>query len=222
MKDIVIMGAGGFGRETACLIESINEKSKLWSVIGFIDDNPKVHGKSINGIGVLGGLEWLKHRDNLYYTCAIGNPEIRRHIVNKCREHNIHPATLVHPNVRISTHNHVGEGCIICSGSNLTVNIHIGNYVILNLNCTVGHDAEIGDFSTVYPGVNISGNVSIGSQCELGTGSAIIQGIKLGNQVVVGAKAAVIRNIPDKCTAVGVPAKIIKSSCIEENSYANT
>lgn len=105
----------------------------------------------------------------------------------------------------------IGEGCIICAGSIATVNIHIGNNVIINLDCTIGHDTKIGDYVTVYPSANISGLVTIEEAAEIGTGTQIIQGKRIGEATIVGAGAVVISDLPAKCTAVGSPAKIIKT-----------
>ena len=104
----------------------------------------------------------------------------------------------------------IGEGSIICAGSIITVDIRIGKHVILNLDCTVGHDACLEDFVTVYPSVNVSGNVLVEECAELGTGTQIIQGKKIGAQTIVGAGAVVVKDLPEKCTAVGSPAKPIK------------
>lgn len=103
-----------------------------------------------------------------------------------------------------------GKGAIICARTIMTVDITVGDYVICNLDCTIGHDAEIGDYVTIYPSVNVSGNVNVGRNTELGTGSSIIQGIRIGKYTKIGASAAVVRDIPDYCTAVGIPAKVIK------------
>ena len=104
----------------------------------------------------------------------------------------------------------IGEGSIICAGNILTVDIQIGKHVIINLDCTVGHDAVLHDFVTLYPSVNVSGITDIGECVELGTGMQIIQGKKVGAGSIVGAGAVVVKDIPDKCVAVGSPAKAIK------------
>ena len=104
----------------------------------------------------------------------------------------------------------IGEGTIICAHSILTVNIEIGKHVIINLDCTVGHDAILQDFVTLYPSVNVSGITNIGRCSELGTGVQIIQAKMVGNYSIVGAGAVIVKDIPDKCTAVGSPAKPIK------------
>ncbi|MDM0551479.1 acetyltransferase [Clostridium perfringens] len=210
MKDLVIVGAGGFGREVAWLVEDINEVSKEWNLIGFIDENKEMHETLINGYEVLGGIDWLKDKD-IYYVCAIGNSKIRKDIVEKINKFQVKAATIIHPSVLMNKkYVEVGEGSIICASSILTVNIKLGKHVILNLDCTVGHDAILKDFVTVYPSVNISGNCRINECVELGTGTQIIQGKIIGDNTIVGAGSVVVRDIEANKTAVGVPAKCIK------------
>lgn len=210
MKDLVIVGAGGFGREVAWLVEEINEVSKEWNLIGFIDENKEMHETLINGYEVLGGIDWLKDKD-IYYVCAIGNSKIRKDIVEKINKFQVKAATIIHPSVLMNKkYVEVGEGSIICASSILTVNIKLGKHVILNLDCTVGHDAILKDFVTVYPSVNISGNCRINECVELGTGTQIIQGKIIGDNTILGAGSVVVRDIEANKTAVGVPAKCIK------------
>ena len=210
MKDLVIVGAGGFGREVAWLVEQINEVSKEWNLIGFIDENKEMHETLINGYKVLGGIDWLKDKD-IYYVCAIGNSKIRKDIVERINKFKLKAATIIHPSVLINKkYVEVGEGCIICASSILTVNIKLGKHVILNLDCTVGHDAILKDFVTVYPSVNISGNCIIDKCVELGTGTQIIKGKTIGENTIIGAGSVVIKNIEKNRTAVGIPAKTIK------------
>ncbi len=209
MKDIVIIGAGGFAREVAWLIEDINKKEQQWNLLGFIDDNLELQGKEINGYKVIGTIEdYQKMSNEIYSVIAIGNGEIRKKIVEKLS--NKKYGILIHPTALISNSVKIEEGTIICSGNIITVNITIGKHVILNLANTIGHDAILKDFSTICPGVNLSGNTIIGEETTLGTGSAIIQGIKIGDKVVVGAGSVIIRDIPNNCIVVGNPGKIIK------------
>lgn len=210
MKDIVIIGAGGFGREVAWLIEDINEKENEWNILGFIDENKDIHNKMLDGYMILGGFEYLENKENIYYVCAIGNSKIREKVVEE--KLNIYKAaTLIHPSVIMSKKNiDIGEGTIICAGSILTVDIKIGKHVIINLDCTVGHDDIIDDFVTVYPSVNISGNCKINKCVEIGTGSQIIQGKTIGDATIIGAGSVVVKDIISNCTAVGAPARVIK------------
>lgn len=104
----------------------------------------------------------------------------------------------------------VGEGSIICTGSILTVDISIGKHVIINLDCTLGHDDIISDFVIIYPSVNVSGNVTVGTCVDFGTGMQIIQGKKIGTESILGTGAIVVKDIPDRRTAVGSPVRVIK------------
>ncbi len=214
MKDLIIIGASGFGREVAWLVERINQKSPVWNLLGFVDDNPELHGKDVNGYPVLGGCEALASYPESYAVCAVGSAKIRRKIIDKVKS--LSPsqkfATLVDPTVETSALVKIGEGSIICAHNILTVNIEIGNHVIVNLDCTIGHDAIIEDFVTVYPSANISGITHIGEGSELGTGMQIIQGKTVGRNSIIGAGAVVVKDIPENCVAVGAPAKPIKAN----------
>lgn len=212
MKDLLIIGAGGFGREVAWLVDRINAKNPEWKLLGFIDDNPEMNGKELNGYKVLGTTEDMKNYPDAYAVCAVGSSKVRKIIVNKVKAADPKRkfAVLIDPSVRMSDYVEIGDGTIICAQTIITVNIKIGENVIMNLNCTVGHDAVIGDFVTMYPDANVSGITTVGECTELGTGMQVIQGVSIGSGSIVGAGAVVIRDIPDKCTAVGNPAKPIK------------
>lgn len=209
MKNIVIVGAGGFGREVAWLIEDINKVKKEWNIIGFVDDNEDIQGTEVNGYKVVGNIDWLKNQ-KLNVVSAIGNPIIKKKIMQRLENTmNTYPV-LIHPSVIYSERVSFGEGSIICAGNIITVNIEIGKHVIVNLDCTIGHDTVIGDYTTILPSVNISGCVTTGECVNIGTSSALIQGVTIGKNTVIGAGAVVIKDLPANCTAVGSPAKPIK------------
>lgn len=212
MKELYIVGSGGFGREVAWLVKRINQQNEEWKLKGFIDDDEKLAGSIIDGYPVIGGTDYFNRIGHeSWIVCAVGSASTRKKIINKLeRNPNVNFATLIDPSVMLSDSVSIGEGSILCAGTIATVDIHIGKHVIVNLDCTIGHDAIIDDFVTIYPSVNVSGNVTVGEESELGTGTQIIQGKTIGKETIVGAGAVVVRNIPDKCTAVGSPAKPIK------------
>lgn len=210
MKDIVIIGAGGFGREVAWLIERINNESPTWKIKGFIDDNEQLWGKQEDNYKVLGGTDYLKKCGEIYAVCAVGSASVRKRIVSKFQNSKVKFATVIDPSVIISDRVQIGEGTIICACTIITVDVKIGNHVIINLDCTIGHDDIIGDFVTIYPSANISGNVLIGGETELGTGMQIIQGKEIGTNIIIGAGAVVVKDCIDSGTYVGNPARKIK------------
>jgi len=214
MGKIAIYGAGGFGLEVAQLVEQINELKPQWQLIGFFDDF-KNHGEIVNGYPVLGGIERLNDwNEELGIVLALGVPSTKLKVYETIDNHNIYFPNLIHPSAIIGSPHHVriGDGCIICAGSIITTNIVIGRHVIFNLACTVGHEARIGDFSSFMPSCNISGKAEIGVGVFFGTGAKIINGMKVGDHSIIGAGAVIINDIPERSTAVGIPAKVIKGN----------
>ena len=205
---MIIVGAGGLGRETAALVEAINEATsdEPWALKGFVDDNPDLQDSSILGYPVLGDVGWLSRQEEIQYVIAVGTPPARRSIAHRLSSSQSSPVRLIHPSVPIHATMKLGEGCIICSSVSPTVSIRIGDYAIVNLHCTIGHDTVIGDYVTLHPGVHLSGNTYIASGAELGTGSVVLPGIRIEENATVGAGAIVTRDLPADCTAVGMPA----------------
>jgi sugar O-acyltransferase (sialic acid O-acetyltransferase NeuD family) len=213
MKNIAIFGAGGFGREVHDLIDQINEFKLEWNFVGFFDDNTNTPN-TVKGCPYIGGMNVLNsYSEKLYVVIAIGEPETKQKILSSITNPNVLFATLVHPRAILGNSNYltIGEGSIITAGVVITTNIKIGKHVILNLNCTVGHDTEISDFCAFMPSVNISGDVFIGEKVYVGTGAQIINQLSIGENTTVGAGSVVTKNIPANCVAVGIPAKIIKT-----------
>ncbi|MHB8065396.1 MAG: acetyltransferase [Ruminiclostridium sp.] len=212
MKDIVIIGAGNFGREVAQLIEDINMDKKTWNLLGFIDETSEKLGAKINSNTVLGRFDWLEKKggNKLSAICAIGKPKDKYAVIKRVSTYGMNFANLIHPDAKVSKFVEFGYGNIICSNSFISVNIKIGNHVSINPGCGIGHDVIIGDYSSLYWNVTLSGNVKVGEGCEIGSKTAIIPKRTVGKWSIIGAGAVVIEDIPDNCTAVGVPARPIK------------
>ena len=188
MKDIVIIGAGGIGREVAYFIEEINEISPTWNIIGFIDENIEIHNKELNGYKVLGGINALTELNvKPYVVVAIANCTVKKKIVERL-EGKFDFATIIYPTVKVSKYIEIGKGSIIYPGVILTVNTKIGNHVLLSGNCGIGHDTVIGDYSSVLWGSNFSGYDNVGESCFIGVGTKVIQGINIsdGNRISAG------------------------------------
>lgn len=210
MKNIVIIGAGGVGRETSLIIQQINEIEPTWNLIGFIDDNKNNWGKVINGYSVIGGLDSLDFlAPDTYVVIAIANYEVKKKIVNKINN-KLKFATIIHPKVWVHDYMIIGEGTIIYEGVILTANIEIGNHVIISPKCGVGHDSIIKDYVSLLWNVNVSGSDIIEEGVMMGSGSTVIQGKKIGKGSNIGAGAVVIEDVDSFSTAIGVPAKVIK------------
>jgi sugar O-acyltransferase (sialic acid O-acetyltransferase NeuD family) len=210
MKKVVIIGAGGFGREVIEIFKDQNCIKKTWEILGFIDENSALWGKTINNFSVLGGLDWFDNNEGVGCVVAIGDPKTKKRITDILEAKDVVFSNAIHPSVLISEFVDLGKNVIICAGSILTVNISIKNHVIINLNCTVGHDTIIEDYCSIMPGVSINGENHIEKGVYIGTGTTFVQQIHVGEWSVIGAGAVVIDNIPNGVLAVGIPAKIKK------------
>lgn len=212
INSIAIFGVGGFGREVLALIKDINSKTPIWNILGFFDDGHD-KGEMINGYPILGNTEELNKWDTpISLAVSVGNPVVKKKIIENIDNPMVEFPTLIHPTVWIGDRDYVevGKGCIICAGNLITTNIRLGDFVILNLGCTVGHDTIVNDYAAFMPSVNISGEVTVGEGVYVGTGAKIINQLEIGEYTIVGAGAVVSKSLPPHCTAVGVPAKPIK------------
>ncbi len=209
MKEIAIFGAGGFGREIACLINIINKEKPTWNIVGFFDDNPSLWGRDIGYGKVLGGIDTLNRWDvSLSVVIAIGVPHTLRIIAEKIINPLVEFPNIVAPSVTFLDKESVstGKGNIICSSCLISCNVTLGDFNILNGFIPVGHDTEIGSYNVIMPSTNISGGVSIGEENFLGVKSAVLQYVKIGKDVRVGAGSVVMRNTKDGNLYMGNPA----------------
>lgn len=212
MKDIAIFGAGGFGREVACLIHLINKKSPIWNIIGFFDDNPSLKGEHNEYGEVLGGVGALNEWDKpVAIAIAIGNPQIVKNVVERITNENVSYPNIFAPSTTFLDEDNItfGKGNIICSQCLFSCNVHIGDFNVFNGFITVGHDATIGNYNSLMPAVRISGEVKIGNCNFFGVDAVVLQRIKIGNDTKISANSVIIRKTKDGETYVGNPASIL-------------
>ncbi len=216
MADLIILGAGGFAREASLLVEEINKARsdyEKWNLLGFIDEDRAKWGLILRGYPVLGGFDQLAALSaETRVISAVGDPVDKQGLVEKAAAQGRRFATLVHPEIALGDDVEVGEGVLINRQSVLTTSIRIGDHVSINPCCGVGHDAQIGAYSTLMWRVNISGAAVIEEGCTLGSGAVVLQGIKIGSNSIIGAGAVVTRDLPAGSTAAGVPAKVVRAA----------
>lgn len=215
-ENVVIVGAGRHGTEVyAYLLDLITNGAAL-NCLGFIDDHKPVgDGSGVPVLGKIGDLPALQRQYGgiLHYITATGNNEFRQKMVKTIMDlgvAEIQPWTLRHQQTFVGQGVVVGAGTLLAPGSIITTNTTIGEHVILNIKVSVSHDCQIGNFVNLNPGVTICGDVQVGDGCYIGAGATIKDKVSLGAGTIVGAGAVVIKNIPARVTAVGVPTRIVK------------
>jgi len=198
---IAIFGTGGFAREVACILHDLDRAD---DIAAFHEPDDVFEARTLLDVPVQPQSHFDPARASA--VIGIGNPGTRQKVVDELPL-STRFATLVHPTAVMSRWVDVGEGSVICAGVILTCQIILGRHCHLNLNATVGHDCTFGDYCTVAPGANISGNVAFGHRVDVGTQAALRQNIEVCDDVVIGMGAAVVRDITESGTYVGVPAK---------------
>ncbi|WP_417602171.1 acetyltransferase [Owenweeksia hongkongensis] len=208
---VIIIGAGGLGREVAATIQYYLADS--FSLQGFVDDGLP-HGEYVNDLKVLGGIDWLINSDeDFYVVLAVASPKVKKLIHERLKEKSFTYPNIIHPFARLHSPDFIemGEGNIISDGCIITTNVFIGNFNLINLSCTVGHDATIADYCSIMPSVNISGGARLQNEVYVGTGAKLIKATTLYTGCVVGAGAVVNTDIPSYKSFAGVPAKELQS-----------
>lgn len=210
MKNIIIIGAGGFGREVKMLLDQVNAVTKTYQFLGYYDD-AKEKGTLINGFPILGNVEDVNTiTDKTCVVLGLGNPVYKKKVIQLLTNPNLIFETIIHPNVLLGEEVEIGKGVVICAGCIITCNIEIKDFSTINLACTLGHDTVLNEFVSIMPGSNISGEVIIEKGVYIGTGARIINQVVIGENTTIGSGAVVSKSIPKNCTAVGIPAQPIK------------
>jgi len=210
MRDIAIYGAGGFGREIACLLNRINKVEPTWNLLGFFDDNVEM-GKMISHFGpCIGNIDDLNdYEKELAVIISISQPDIIKSIVKKIYNDNIWFPNIVHPDFIISDLESfsIGKGNIIQGGCSVSCNVIFGDFNVFNGAVVFGHDDIIGSFNSFMPAVRVSGEVKIGDCNFFGVGSIVLQQLQVGNNVRLGAGSVMMIKPKDGCVYIGNPAK---------------
>ncbi len=207
-RKLIIFGAGGHGRELAWLAERAG-----WHTdhLTFAVDRAEFASGNVNGIPVRLLSDIAPDKEQTGYVIALGNPATREHCAMLCEQAGFGAVTLIHPEIELSRWLEIGRGSVIFSGTVLTTNIRLGRHVHINVACSVSHDVAIGDYSTLSPGVHISGHVHIGRRVFIGTGAVFINGtsrepLVIGDDAVIAAGACVVGPVEAGAMVAGVPA----------------
>lgn len=206
MKKIVIVGAGGFGKEVAWMAKRCGREVK-----GFLDGTPEKQNIKVIGIDVLGPIEDAQKYIDCEFLIAIGNPRLRKKIVEIFfNSEKFKFATLIDPQAVIGESIFIAEGVMICAGAILTVDINVGKHTIININSTIGHDVTIQNFVTIAPNASVSGNIILEDYVEIGTNATLREKLTLSEGAMIGMGAVLTKDVEKNHVMIGNPAKLLK------------
>ena len=206
MKKLIIVGAGGFGRELAWWIDDINEVNKTWDVLGFIDDDLHALDSYQSKYKVIGKISDWKVEDDQVFALAIASSELKMKITKELKHKGAQFASIIHPTAKVSEFAEYGEGLVMFPYSKLSCNSKVGDFVTI-LSSMIGHDTFIGDFTTISGGCNIVRNVKIGKRVFLAAGVCIAQVLNVGDDAYLGLGAVVLKDVENGSTVFGNPAR---------------
>ena len=210
LKKLLIIGAGGTGKEVLWSINDINKISNKFEVIGFLDEKKSLHGKKIHNIPILGNINWIKNKQNLNCVVAIGDGKKRELIVKQLKKKKLKFPKIIHPSVIIADNVKMGKGIIIQAGSIIPPDSKIGNFVLINLKSHIGHDCKIEDFVSIMTNVDVNGQTIIKKGAYIASGVVIRNLLTIGKWSVIGLGSVVGSEIEDYSLYLGNPARQIK------------
>lgn len=208
MKNIIIVGAGGLGRELEFYLT--NNPQNDFVIKGYLDDNSNALSSYPSNYSILDQISNYKFSEEDYVLLAFGDSFIRSKIKNYLQKKRVSFLDYFHSSSIISEFFKYQSPCIICPTTIISTNVNFGENVLINSGCIIGHDVVFGDNVSLMANINIGGNCSIGNNVYIGTSATIIPGITIGDNIKIGAGSVVIRNLKKPGTYFGNPASLIK------------
>ncbi len=207
MKELIIVGASGYGREVLQWCKEINKKNPTWIIKGFIDDNPMALEKYECDYLVIGSIQDWMPGENEMFALALANPVIKEKVVSLLKGKGAIFTSVIHPEAIISDFVSLGEGIVMYPGAGLSPNTKVGDFVTLISGA--GHDAVIEDYATISGLCDICGHVHIGKGAYIGSHSTVIPNKIVGAGAYVGAGSIVIRSVAPGKKVFGNPARVL-------------
>ncbi len=209
LQPLLLVGAGGLGRETAELVRAINSVEPVWDLVGFLDDDPRLEGTAVATLPVLGPVALAEGADAAVAVCT-ARPAVgcsRPALVERLSLPAERRPSLVHPAAWLAPSTTMGAGCLVLAGVVATADVAIGAHVVLMPQVVLTHDDVVDDYASLASGVRLGGGVHVAAEGYLGAGALIREGVAIGSQALIGMGSVVLEDVPAGEVWAGVPAR---------------
>jgi sugar O-acyltransferase (sialic acid O-acetyltransferase NeuD family) len=207
---LLIVGAGGLARETAAAVHAINEHKRTFRLLGFLDDNPALHGTVRDGVTILGGSSMVDDSPEVAVVVCVASPRdqlVRARVVERLGLPSHRYATLIHPSASVGAGCQVGPGSILLAQTVLTADVTVGEHVAVMPQTVLTHDDVIERYATLASGVRLGGTVRLGEGCYIGAGALVREGLTIGAGALIGMGSTVLHDVPAGEVWIGSPAR---------------
>jgi sugar O-acyltransferase (sialic acid O-acetyltransferase NeuD family) len=207
MKNLLIIGAGGCGREVLQWAKDINKVSSKWNIKGFLDDNENALDGLRCDVTVVGSTDSYVPQKDDEFVCCIGNSAVRKMVIDKMEAKGAVFVNIVHPTSIVAESALLGKAVILYPYSIISDNAEIGDGCIINMHSTVAHDSHLGEYCTISAHCDVTGMCRLGERVFMGSGARTVPSAKVGNDVFICAGSTVMSKVKDGLKVIGVPAK---------------
>lgn len=212
-QPLLVLGAGGLGRESVEAVRAVNEQRQTWDILGFLDDSTAAQGTTLSGVSVLGPFDMAADHPSASLLLCVGKPGDTLSRLRAEQRLGVDPAryaTVVHPGAHLARSADLGPGCIVLAGAVATADVRVGAHVALMPHVVLTHDDVVGAFSMFGAGAQLAGSVHVGDGAYVGSGASVREGRRIGPWAVLGMGSVALDDIPAGEVWAGVPARRLR------------
>lgn len=207
MKNLIIVAAGGCGREVLQWVKDINKISPKWNIKGFIDDNLSALDNVACDVKVLSAIDQYSIGTEDEFVCCIGNSTVRKDVIERLKSRGAKFVSIIHPTAVIADSSRIGNGVIVYPFALISDNATVKDGCIINMYSSIAHDSTLGEYCTISAHCDVTGMCTLGDRVFMGSSASMVPNVRIGQDVFICAGSTVMSSLKDGMKVIGTPAK---------------